>query len=60
MRNHLDAAGAEGNLDVEYGACCVVWVGGDPHPLGQGALPPLEPLGQGGDLRGRIEAPCRS
>jgi len=41
-RTHLDAAGAEGDLRAEYGPCCVVWVGDDPHPFGQGALLPLQ------------------
>ena len=52
----LDATAGQGDAGEQGGAGGVIRIGGDPEALGRGSLSLLEPIGQGGDLGGRVIA----
>jgi len=55
-RANANALAAKGDAGEDYGAGGVIGIGGNPHPgtAGQGLV--AQPVGEGGDLGGGIEA----
>ena len=55
-RANANALAAKGNAGEDYGAGGVIGIGGDPHPgnAGQGLV--AQPVGEGSDLGGGVEA----
>jgi hypothetical protein len=55
-RANANALAAEGNAGKDYGAGGVIGIGGNPHPGDAGRGMVAQPVGEGGDLGGGIEA----
>ena len=55
-RANPNALAAEGNAGKDYGAGGVIGIGGNPHPGNAERGLVAQPVGEGGDLGGGIEA----
>jgi len=55
-RANANALGAEGDAGEDYGAGGVIGIGGNPHPGTAGWGLVAQPMGEGGDLGGGVEA----
>ena len=55
-RTNANALVAEGDAGKDYGAGGVIGIGGNPHPGTAGRGLVAQPVGEGGDLGGGVEA----
>ena len=55
-RTYANALAAEGNAGEDYGAGGVIGIGGNPHPGTAGRGLVAQPVSEGGDLGGGVEA----
>ncbi len=55
-RANANALTAKGNAGKDYGAGGVIGIGGNPHPGNAGRGLVEQPVGEGGDLGGGVEA----
>jgi len=55
-RANANALAAEGDAGKDYGAGGVIRIGGNPHPGTAGRGLVAQPVGEGGDLGGGVEA----
>ena len=55
-RANANALTAKSNASEEYGAGGVIGIGGNPHPGTAGRGLVAQPVGEGGDLGGGVEA----
>ena len=55
-RANANALAAKGNAGEDYGAGGVIGIGGNPHPGTAGRGLVAQPVGEGGDLGGGVEA----
>ena len=55
-RANANALAAKGNVGEDYGAGGVIGIGGNPHPGTAGRGLVAQPVGEGGDLSGRVDA----
>ena len=55
-RANADALAAKGDAGEDYGTDCVIGIGGNPHPCIAGRGLVAQPVGEGGDLGGGVEA----
>ncbi len=55
-RTNANSLAAEGNASKDYGAGGVIRIGGNPNPGTTGRGLAAQPVGEGGDLGGGVEA----
>jgi hypothetical protein len=55
-RANANALAAKGAAGENYGAGGVIGIGGNPHPSNAGRGLEAQPVGEGGDLGGGVEA----